>query len=333
MRTHLFSLVFAFFTAIPLGLFGEDASINPNRLSIGPRLGLNLKADFENSATNVLAIMPGTTTTNGINRTYEDGYVRVDSSGNLSSQTSFWGYDNASQYTGGGIEYHATRSGGNFEADDQPQYGAEIVYQRVLSPLPAGSSLVWGMEAGFGYTNLSLEHERDSALVLIDTYAIAVLPPSAGYEGTFAGPGALLGSVPVRSMGTAALSTQEELSGVLFSVRIGPFLEWQLARRIDLTVSVGVTAAHTNLDYEYSEIGTLGSGASYAANGQTSASKMLYGPFGGATLRFGISERAAFYVGSQYQRLTILEQSIDARTARFDPSGTLNLSAGFAWRF
>ena len=59
---------------------------------VGTLLGLNISADFKTrGAFNI----SGNQTASGI---YDDGYVRVDNTGNAGGYTSFWGYNNASQY-------------------------------------------------------------------------------------------------------------------------------------------------------------------------------------------------------------------------------------------
>src|SRR4051812_11189102 len=106
--------------------FGADFE-NPNRFSLGARFGMNFKAAFGNSA----VVDPGPAAA-GANYNYNDGYVRVDSSGNAGGLTWNWGYQNASQVVGGTMEFHAvqfdTPSGSaNNNVTDDPQFGAELI--------------------------------------------------------------------------------------------------------------------------------------------------------------------------------------------------------------
>ena len=50
---------------------------------------------------------PGPATGGGINRSYDDGYVFVDSTGDSSGYTSDWGYQNASQIQGDFLVFHS----------------------------------------------------------------------------------------------------------------------------------------------------------------------------------------------------------------------------------
>jgi len=305
-----------------------------NRFSIGPQFSFNYKADFKNPALHFNPVDPGPVT-GGANHTYDDGYVQVDGSGNFGDLTSYWGYDNPSQVVGDGMEFHAIQSGGSSSADDNPQYGIEIVYQRVLGDLPTESSGIWGFQAGFSYTDLDLHgRSRGTTPVTIDTYPLnGVLPPLAGYNGTFAGPGALLGDTPVRTLGSASLISDQKLSGDLFALRLGPFVEWDLTPKLSVSASVGVTLAPTKLDYDFSEAATSAGGASFSDSGHSSESEILYGGYLEARLRYDYSENWGVYVGAQFQSLNSMQLSAGGRSARFDPGATFALSTGITWRF
>src|SRR5262245_18833843 len=68
----------------------------PDGMSIAARFGFNIQASFRNVGSRSLP-NPGPPVGGGIDRFYDDGYVRVDGSGNLNGQTWFWGYERASQ--------------------------------------------------------------------------------------------------------------------------------------------------------------------------------------------------------------------------------------------
>ena len=319
--------------ATPLVMHGQDSTDDPNRFFFGPRFGMNFKATFQNNSSYLGQVNPGPAA-GGANHTYNDGHVLVDSSGNAGGRTWNWGYQNASQVAGDSMQYHSIRSSGSTSTTGDPQYGGELVYQRVIGRLPFLPSGCWGLEAGFGLTEINLQDNRSGSVgVITDTYALnGVLPPSAGYNGTFAGPGALLGDTPTRTPGSAALTSNQKLSGQLFSLRLGPFAEWNITSKLSLDASVGLTLAPAIIDYDFSETGSLLGGGTYAASGDSSKTKLLYGPFVGAMLRYDFTKHLGVYIGAQFQNLNDLEQSVGTHSARLDLGATAYGTVGVSWR-
>jgi len=334
MNRILLSTTITLAAATPFVMHSEDSTDNANRFFFGPRFGMNFKADFNNSAPLFSPVNPGTTLP-GANHTYNDGYVLVDSSGNAGGRTWNWGYHNPSQVAGDSMQFHAIQSSGSSSTTGDPQYGGELVYQRVISPLPLLPSGRWGLEAGFGLTEINLQDNRSGSVgVITDTYALnGVLPPSAGYNGTFNGPGALLGDTPTRTLGSAALTSNQKLSGQLFSLRLGPFAEWNLTSELSLAASVGLTLAPAIIDYDFSETGSLLGGGTYSDSGHASKTELLYGPYVGAMLRYDFSKSWGVYVGAQFQSLNNMDISSGTHTARLDQSATVYGTVGLSWSF
>ena len=334
MNRLILSTTITLAAAAPSVMHSEDFTDNPNRFFLGPRFGMNFKADFQNNATYFIPVQPGLAV-GGANHTYNDGYVRVDSSGNAGGRTSNWGYQNASQVAGGSMQFHSIQSSGDSSATGDPQYGGELVFQRVMGSLPCSSSGRWGLEAGFGLTDINLENNRSGPVgVITDTYALnGVVPPSAGYNGTFAGPGALLSDIPTRSLGSAALTSHQKLSGQLFSLRLGPFAELNITPELSLVASAGLTLAPAFLDYDFSETGSLPGGGTYADSGHSSNSRLLYGPYVGAMLRYDFTRNWGVYVGAQFQSLNDMLESVGTHTALLDQSATVYVTAGLSWKF
>lgn len=334
MNRLILSTTITLAAATPFLMHSENSADSPNRFFFGPRFGMNIKANFQNNASYFSPVNPGPAT-GGANHTYNDGYVLLDSSGNLGGLTWNWGYQNSSQVVGDTMQFHAIQSSGSASATDDPQYGGELVYQRVIGNLPILPSGRWGLEFGFGLTDLDLHSNRSGNVpVITDTYALnGVFPPSAGYNGTFDGPGALLGDTPTRALGSAALTSNQKLSGQIFSLRLGPFAEWNLTSELSLAASVGLTLAPAIIDYDFSETGVISGGGSYAAHGHTSTTELLYGPYVGAVLRYDFNKSWGVYVGAQFQSLNDMAQSVGTHTARLDQSATVYGTVGLSWSF
>ena len=168
----------------------------------------------------------------------------------------------------------------------------------------------------------------------MDSYQLnGVLAPGAGYHGTSSGPGALLGDTPTRTATSAALTGSQKITGEMFTLRLGPFAEWKITHKLSLAASVGLTLAPTIADYDFSETAVLAGGGTLVENGHSSKTELLYGPYVGALLQYDFAKNWGLYAGARFQNLTTLDQSVDGRTARLDPSVTAFATAGLSWKF
>src|SRR5436190_1160656 len=176
-----------------------------NRISLSGRFGFNIKARFKGLST---LPPPGSTRTTpgGDNYNYDDGYVLTDNSGNFGGQTWYWGYDNsAAQISGNNIILSRSTLNGNAgstTAKDDPSYGAELLYTRLIS---TKDHLRLGFELAANYMNLSLSDSRTVAAGVTRTsypfpFTPGTTPPSATpgepYQGSFEGPGFVIGDTP-----------------------------------------------------------------------------------------------------------------------------------------
>ncbi|MCD6048736.1 MAG: hypothetical protein K0Q55_139 [Verrucomicrobia bacterium] len=328
----------------PLLTQAQDGNENLNRFSLGARFGMNFKSAFGNTALTPAPVFssPGAPV-GGINHTYDDGYNLVDSSGNIGGMTWNWGYQNASQVVGDTIQMNSlstvspvlpARDG----ATDDPQLSAELTYQRVIGFFGEGDAGRWGFEAGFGYTSLSLHDRRGAnglSTLITDTYQLnGVIPPFPGYGGTFAGPGPLLGDLPGRTTTVMvdSFSSSHELSGDLFTIRLGPFAEWYLTPKLSFAASVGITLAPAIVDYDFNEVTTT-FGVTTAVSGHSSKTTLLYGPYISTTFRYDFTPNFGVYIGAQFQSLNSMEQTIGTRSGRLDASATFYATTGISWSF
>src|SRR6185503_3472856 len=131
----------------------RDNSHWKGHFRIGMELGFNIQADF--SAPPVLSVanaQVGAPGVSGVDHVYDDGYVRVDNTGNAQGYTSYWGYNNSSQYDQATtLTFHSGKSislaESNRRADDPPYIGFEMAYGGEF----AHWKKAWvGWEAGFG---------------------------------------------------------------------------------------------------------------------------------------------------------------------------------------
>jgi hypothetical protein len=333
MKPLLLSATCALAAATPA--LGQDESEvveipNPNRFSLGARVSLNFKANFTTSGRIPGAVSPG------VDHTYDDGYVRIDSSSNAGGLTWNWGYENSGQAVGDTIEFHSIQSAEK-ESSDEAQYGLEFTYQRLLGRF--FSRGVWGFEGAFSYTDLDLQSDRSPAAgtsLITDSFPLnGVLPPNAPYHGTLNGPGPLLGDTPARTVGTdtQTFASEHQLSGHFFGFRFGPVVEWNFSRAFSVALSGGIALAPAIINYDFKEAIALQGGQSFSTRGHSSKTDLLYGHYVTALLRYSFNDHWSVYGGGQFQTLNDLEQTTGSRTARLDAGSTLHGVLGVSWRF
>lgn len=224
-----------------------------NRVGVSFRMGFNVKVDFKNFAN------PGPPTGGGIDRTYEDGYNRVNAGGNPLGLTTYWGYDDrASQYN----EAAATLTLHGYAAssknrDDDPLLGFEITYNRELF---RSECWRWGVEGAFGYMNLAIHDPLISdtfAFPLDPETGLRVVPPlSSSYSGPFtpASEGTpFLGDSPSRAPGPSRTSIvgPRDFDADIYGFRLGPYAEIPFGDRVLFALSGGLALAEVCSDFSF----------------------------------------------------------------------------------
>src|SRR5665213_1314547 len=174
----------AVFAIIPFSVCAQDdTDTNWNHFGLNFRAGFNIRAKFsEPSSGAPFPIGPGGGP--ALNHQYTDGFVNVDSSGNQGGQTWNWGYQHASQVSGGDVLMHANggMAGGSEETTDDPNLGFDFNYVRDLGHYNWGQL---GIKIASGYTHVQVRDNNpmtEKAESITDTYALnGVTAPVAPY--------------------------------------------------------------------------------------------------------------------------------------------------------
>lgn len=124
------------------------------------------------------------------------------------------------------------------------------------------------------------------------------------------------------SSATATLATQDELSDSLFGIRLGPFAEWDLGKRLALNVSGGFVLAPATLDYDFTDTTTPTGGSAVTTRSSTSDTEVLYGAYASCLLNYALPDRWSLCGGAQFQYLTDFEVTTAGHTARLDGEAT-----------
>src|SRR6266404_2716647 len=262
---------------------------SPDRYNLSFRMGFNITADFKNigafSPQGHLVPISGQgsvgqpASPNGDavgNRTYQDGYVWVDSSGNALGYSRYWGYDNSSQYNAaaGTISMHSSSSPGTDSKDREgdPQMGFEFTYNRRLGNSEKWN---WGLEAAFNYMNVAIHDSRTlngTGALITDSFQLPtefggegfVVPPPAPYShGPFLNSdtgNTVINATPTRqALNTFATSIAgtRQFDADVFGWRLGPYAEVPLGSKVTLGLSGGLALAAITSDFRYHETVTF----------------------------------------------------------------------------
>lgn len=323
-----------------------------DRFFVNYRAGFNINASF-NAPTLVLMAPPplegSGATDNPVAREYGDGFVRVDSTVNAGGCTWYWGYNNDSQVQGVGSEgggtllMHSTVSAaspGGLEQTDDPQHGAEIMYQHELA-----RNERWrvGVELAFNYTWLDIRASRSAPPMLtriVDAYALeGITPPLAPYAGTLDGPGPLISDRFTRSTetGTAEgwdIASSRKLDGELYGLRLGPYFEFPLTESVALSLSAGLAAGYIDTEFSYRDTLADGEGGVLASDeGSGSKHGFLAGAYAGAMFTVAVSERVGLFAAAQWQYLNSWKVSAGEHDVKLDFSKSLFVSVGVSFVF
>lgn len=320
-----------------------------NRFNLGFQLGFNLNAKFKHIGAYGAQSNPGPAT-GGVDHFYDDGYNRVDVTGNNHldnpNTTWFWGYQNSSQLNtdNNTISMHSTSSPGATSSgrDDDPQPGFQLTYSRELI---RDHDDRWraGFEAGFGYTDLEINDSRSlSAPVnqLTDTYGIpdinGFFVPDAPYSGTYDGPGRVISDTPTRSFDTTTtpVSGTREFGADLFAFRLGPYFEVPLNKTFSFEVSGGLAMVYAYSTFRYNETVITPNGPLNLA-GHGKNDDVLFGGYLGGQISAALNEQWSLYANAQWMDVGTYTHRSHAtgESAVLDLSQAVFFSAGIGYSF
>ncbi len=323
----------------------EDAnqSITSGRVGFSYRGALNVHAKFKNIGSFPQQSNPGPASGGGVDRFYDDGFNRVDASGNAGGLTSFWGYQHASQLPGNDTiamnSSSITSSTTSAEKTSDPQHGIEI-----FCDVPVGriGHCHWGLEGAFGFSDLTFVDNRsfsgDVARVS-DAFALnGITPPVPPYSGPYSGPGPLIGDSPTRrtvAIPSGAIVTgQSKLDASLYELQLGPYIEVSLWKRLSFSLSGGAAIARLDSTFEFSETATIAdTGTTLSASGRDLHGDFLFGGFVAGQLSLAVTRHFHLMTGAQCHYLGRSSQSINGREAELDLTRSVFITAGAGFSF
>lgn len=332
--------------------FSDDLEIGVNA-----NFMLNLKANFKNLRGFVVAPGPGpnpdTDPGRRVDRFYDDGFVRVGQ--NDRGLTSFWGYDNASQVVGDTLVFNSTRivpnnstqlsslSSDANDLADFSQNGAEIFVKFPRGDARFGGP-IWGIRESFSYFKINIEDSRTLRLSadqeeIIDAFPLnGVIPPTAPFTGSDAGPGPLIGDTPMRltenitPAGDLASFQDRELEADMISFGLGPYWDFYPHDRLGFSIDGGILLTWVFSDFRINET-VMTNGIPSKNQDSDDQSEFLIGGFIEAKVSFELNLNLAIQGGARYQLMEDFEHEQNGEIAELDFSEAAILTVGFSYLY
>ena len=336
----------------------EPKTVSKNHLILSYRLGLNITADFKRLGGFPAPTDPGPDTGATENRTYDNGYNRVDSWGNnhpgYPDTTWNWGFQGGDAVQGNSIVLHSSSSPANAvsknnDDGDGINHGFEIAYQRELK-----REAKWrgGLEVAFGFTTLSINDKRvlhNEVNQITDTFAVPsgveVIPgypfgPNDSYLGSYAGPGPVMDSSldpgqRVRSVLTQAttITGRRELDADIYVFRLGPYVEFPLTEKLSLFVNGGLNIAIGATDFSYTETVTFDNATRAEHTEAGSQTDVLVGGYAGGGLSYALNDRWSVLAGAQFQTAGRSTNEQGGKESVLDMGETIIVTLGISCSF
>ena len=302
-------------------------------LRVGALVGLNISAKFSmNGAFGVSGNNPA----HGI---FDDGYVRVDNTGDVGGGTTYWGYENASQLNGTTLAMHAATSfsaNSDTKADGGAFPGFELAYGDDLFNWKHARV---GWEAGFGLLPIKItDNSPMSATVDQSTYTFNVgnvVIPQAPYFGNPGGSSVVIpdtASATNQTLAAGTVTGTHTLNVMLYTLRLGPSIDWDLSRRVGLSLGAGPAVGVVSGDYSYNEVITA-NGVSANNSGKISGTELVYGGYVNAMVLYHVVDHGDVYAGLQFMPMSNATISGGGREGQLNLAGQLYFSFGINFPF
>ncbi len=335
------------------GFNPEKPERSRNRFSLSYRAGFNITADFKN-----LGFRP-TPLDLPAGRTYDDGFVLLETSGTAAGSpdgfTSLWHYDNPGQSVakeggGGSLFMHkasSTSLGNSLGNDGDPQHGFELTFNRELGTV---GRCFWGLEAAVGLMDLEIRDHRPVATageVITDEYNVDNLYQFGATGPTFPGP-SQPGRAPAsqiiavnpdplvpRSVApfTGNLTGRRSLDAQIAGFRLGPYLEYPITERFNLSLSGGLALALIHSDFSFRESLELPGAGTLSNAGSSSHSDLVFGAYASGTISYALNHSWGVFTGAQYQYLGHYSHTLKGKEARLDLTAPVFVTLGVGYSF
>jgi hypothetical protein len=321
-----------------------------NRLTLSLRFGLNIHSSFKSIGGSLLvpgsAAGSGQLTPNGDLYNYDDGYVLTDSTGNFLGLTTYWGYDNASQYNAGAdtIAFHNNTAPGIQSDESKPYPGVELTYDRQFGGNENWHGIRYGLEGAINYLRISFQDNNAFGATVTTVTSVYQLPgttpPAAPFQGTFDGsPGgySLIGATPISTSTAvipgATLLAQDKFDGNLWGLRLGPYVDFPVTDNLSLHLSAGLAVGLLYDQASWQESITVPGVGTTTGSGNGSDFDVLWGGYISLDASYQFDKHWGVEGGVQFEDLGKYKHNFSGREVDLNLSRSVFVQVGVSYSF
>lgn len=324
-------------------VLGDDDNWTRN-FRLGAVMSINIDARFSLAGiSGVAGHAPGPAGVKGVDHVYDDGFVRVDQTGNAGGLTSLWGYTSSSQYDSAAhtLTFHNTQSysaAENSQIQNPASFGLDLAYGGQFASLLGGAV---GWESGFGWMPISIQDAHpvqavfDRVVQSFDTGTI--LLPQAPYNGGAGGQGPLVHDLATALPNQAAIggtiTGTRKLELTLFVIRLGPTLHWELLHWLGASIGAGGAVGVVDGSYRLNETLNFADGSTTTSSARYGKTATVLSGYASATLYFHLDSKADLYLGAQYLPLGRETFGFGASQAELNLGSNVQIMGGINWPF
>ncbi len=337
------TLRLAVLTALPT-ITALDAAAQNQSLAFTGGVLLNTSVNFRGLGAYSSGSQPGPATGGSFNRNYDNGYNRVDDSGNADNTTVNYGYLTTSQVGAAGVKLTSTTAYDSVDIEDVGAYFEPSANLEYRGSLGSWGESDWGVLLGVGYQTINDDVSGSfitDASVIEDQFRLVDVPredlPPAPYSGTASSAGPRIGSEPFRTMrtvqGARLLDGHWKFTSEFIPITGGLYLEFQVAGRLNAIASAGMLAALVNAELRFQETSTVGALPPVQEDGADGTNDYILGGFVQFGFDWALWENASLVAGARWQPAQEFNHSVEGRTVELDFSVAFAVHAGFSMRF
>jgi hypothetical protein len=165
-----------------------------------------------------------------------------------------------------------------------------------------------------------------------------VAPPLAPYEGTFGGPGFVLGDTPVSSVtrrvaGGATVAGKREFDANVWGFRLGPYADFPMGTNWNFSLSAGLAVGLVDASAKWNERIYINNNLVARSRGDGDDFGVLWGGYVSGKISYRINDQWRVEGGAQFQALGQYDERIDGRRVEVDLGKSIFVTAGISYSF